>query len=287
LKGAGFATSNEVAAVIREGVAAELADAVMAALGSLFERLSDEDVRILAELYTAAPSAATTTADTVVEPEGPYVLAERETCSPHSLVEAGGEEAAGSPTPSVAAAPEEKGAISSPEDDSSADESPCGDGPIVPAELPVIDSLPKRWTFGRWAESKQGRGRCLASLARRLTRMSLGQEPEVPENGPVDIPESLITTFARDPLKRIPGGRVQTSSKKKASDESEEESDAPPPAQWPNPPPGGGDGDPPHDDSDDKEEEKEESSSDSEMGEADEDEPEDPDNVGTGKFYAP
>ena len=46
MKGAGFATSEEVAAAMREGVAAELADAVMAALGSRFERLSDEDVRI-------------------------------------------------------------------------------------------------------------------------------------------------------------------------------------------------------------------------------------------------
>ena len=62
-KGVGFATSDEVATAIREGVAAELADAVMAALGSRFERLSDEDVRILAELYTAAPSAVITTAD--------------------------------------------------------------------------------------------------------------------------------------------------------------------------------------------------------------------------------
>jgi hypothetical protein len=42
LKGASFATSDEVAAVIREGVATELADAVMAALSSHFERLSDE-----------------------------------------------------------------------------------------------------------------------------------------------------------------------------------------------------------------------------------------------------
>jgi hypothetical protein len=117
--------------------------------------------------------------------------------------------------------------------------------------------------------------------------MSLSQETEVPENGPVDIPESLIATLARDPPKRLPGGRVLTSSKKKASDESGEESDAPPPVQGPNPLPGGGDSDSPHDDGDDKEEEKEESSSGSEMGEADEDEPEDPDNVGTGKFYAP
>jgi len=158
LKGTGFATYDEVPAAIREGVATELADAVMAALGSRFERLSDEDVRILAELYTAAPSAAMTTADAVVEPKGPNVLAERETGSPHSPVEAGGDEAAGSPTHSVAAAPEEKGAISSPDDDSSADESPCGDGLIVPVELPVADFLPKRWTFGRRAESKQGRG---------------------------------------------------------------------------------------------------------------------------------
>jgi hypothetical protein len=46
LKGAGFATSDEVAAAIREGVATELADAVMAALGNRFECLSDEDVCI-------------------------------------------------------------------------------------------------------------------------------------------------------------------------------------------------------------------------------------------------
>jgi hypothetical protein len=36
LKGAGFATSNKVAAVIQEGVATELADAVMAALRNHF-----------------------------------------------------------------------------------------------------------------------------------------------------------------------------------------------------------------------------------------------------------
>ena len=76
MKGAGFATSKEVAAAIKEGVVAKLADAVMAALGNCFERLSNEDVHILVDLYTAAPSAVTMTADTVVEPEGPNVLAE-------------------------------------------------------------------------------------------------------------------------------------------------------------------------------------------------------------------
>ena len=143
MKGAGFAASNEVAVAIREGVAAKLADAVMAALGNHFERLSDEDVRILADLYTAALSAATTTADAVMEREGPNVLAEREHDPPRSPIEAGGDEATGSPAASISAVPEEKGAISSPEDDSSEDKSPSGDGHTVLVELPVVDSLPK------------------------------------------------------------------------------------------------------------------------------------------------
>jgi glycosyltransferase A (GT-A) superfamily protein (DUF2064 family) len=76
LKGAGFATSDKVAAAMGEGVAAKLADAVMAALGSRFECLSGTVVCIFADLYTAAPSAATTMADAVMEPEGPTILAE-------------------------------------------------------------------------------------------------------------------------------------------------------------------------------------------------------------------
>ena len=64
--------------------------------------------------------------------------------------------------------------------------------------------------------------------------------------------------------------------------------------QGPAAPPGGSDDDPPHGDGDkedkedeeEKEEEKEESSSDSEMEDA-ENEAEDPDNAGTGKFYRP
>jgi hypothetical protein len=108
---ADFATSKEVAVVIREGATTKLANAVMAALGNCFECLSNEDVCILVDLYTTALSAATTTADTVMEPKGPNILTEQETDTPHSPIEAGGE-AARSPTPSVAAAPEEKGAIS-------------------------------------------------------------------------------------------------------------------------------------------------------------------------------
>jgi hypothetical protein len=70
LKGACFATSDKVAAAIRKGVATESVDAMMAALGSRFECLSNEDVRILMDLYTAAPSAAMMTANAVVELEG-------------------------------------------------------------------------------------------------------------------------------------------------------------------------------------------------------------------------
>jgi hypothetical protein len=286
LKGAGLATSDEVVAATREGVAAELTDAVMAALSNRFERLSDEDVRIVADLYTAAPSAATTMANAVVEPEGLNILAESEHDPPHSPVEAGGDEAAGSPAPSIAAASEEKGAISSPEDDSSANESPSGDGPVVPSELPVVNSLSKWWTFGPWAKNKQGRGRCLTSLACRLTHMSLGQEPEVPKSRPVDIPKSLITNLARDPPKRIPGRRPIPPTRKKGSDESEDESNAPPPLQGPAPPPGGGDGDPPQGSGSDEEDE-DDVSSDSKMEDAEEEDHEDPDNAGMAKFYKP
>ena len=43
MKGAGFATSDEVAAAIEGGVATKLAFAVMAALANCFEQLADED----------------------------------------------------------------------------------------------------------------------------------------------------------------------------------------------------------------------------------------------------
>ncbi len=76
LKGADFATSDEVAAVIEGGVAAELAFAVMAALGSRFKQLADEDQLTLVELYTAAPSAAKATADAVAAQHGPSTLTE-------------------------------------------------------------------------------------------------------------------------------------------------------------------------------------------------------------------
>ena len=51
LKDTGFVTSNEVAAVIKGGVATKLADAVMAALRSLFKQLINKDVHTLVDLY--------------------------------------------------------------------------------------------------------------------------------------------------------------------------------------------------------------------------------------------
>ena len=94
-------------------------------------------------LYTVTP--ATTMADAVVVPDGPNLLAERAPESPRLPPEAGGDEAAGSPTPSVAAAAEGKGAISSPEDDSSVDESPSGDGPEEKAGQPVALHFRADW----------------------------------------------------------------------------------------------------------------------------------------------
>jgi hypothetical protein len=84
LKGADFATSDEVMAAIEGGVAAELAFAVMVALGSRFEQLAKEDQLTIAELYSAASSVEKTTADAVVAFEGPNTLAERDLWLPLS-----------------------------------------------------------------------------------------------------------------------------------------------------------------------------------------------------------
>ena len=63
-------------------------------------------------------------------------------CQLLSLSKEGGDEATRSPAANVSAVPMEKGALSSPEDDSSIDESPSGDGRTILVELPVDDSLP-------------------------------------------------------------------------------------------------------------------------------------------------
>ena len=293
LKGAGLASSDEVAAAIREGVATELADAVMAALGNRFECLSDEDVRTLAELYTVAPSATTTEADATVEPEGPDILAEREQCKPLLSTEAGGDEAAGSPAASTSAGHAEKGALSSPEDDLSLDESPCGDGRTVSVELPVDRLVPSWRRHGRHNKGRGRRGLNLTSLARRLTRLSFGHELEVPPSGPVDPPGPVGTTLGRYPkgpkrygYARAPAAAQAGEGKEPEESDSDASDGAPtPPNQGPAAPPGGGDEDPPDDGDGDA---SDGSSSASEMEEDDEaDQPEDPERAGTGKYYKP
>jgi len=170
--------------------------------------LSVSAIRMFASLRIYALSAVTATADAVVEPKGPNILAEQENDSPRSAVEAGGEEATRSPAPGISAVPEEKGAISSLEDDLSADESPSGDGHTILVELPVNDSLPKWRMFSQHTKSKRGKGQHLTLLACQLTGMSLGSEPEVPVTGPVNIPRSLIS---RETLPRESQGDEPTS----------------------------------------------------------------------------
>ena len=56
--------------------------------------------------------------------------------------------AAGSPAASITAVPVENGAISSPEDDLSVDETPCGDEHTISVETPIDKSLPLWWELG-------------------------------------------------------------------------------------------------------------------------------------------
>ena len=76
LKGSGFRASEEVTAAVAGGVAAELVDELMVALGPHFESLSDEDVTAILELYEATPSVATT-AEAVMVHEAPASVAEQ------------------------------------------------------------------------------------------------------------------------------------------------------------------------------------------------------------------
>ena len=75
-RGSGFKTSDEVATAIASGIAAELADALMVALGPRFESLSSEDVTVIFELYEATPSVAAT-ADAVEVPEASDAVVEQ------------------------------------------------------------------------------------------------------------------------------------------------------------------------------------------------------------------
>ena len=55
-RGKGFANSVEFAGAISGGIATDLAQALMTALGRRFDDLGHEDMIALADLYTAVPS---------------------------------------------------------------------------------------------------------------------------------------------------------------------------------------------------------------------------------------
>ena len=76
MRGSSFKSSGKVVTAIAGGVVAELADALMAALGSCFESLSGEDVTAIFELYEATPSVASM-ADAVEVPEALDSVAEQ------------------------------------------------------------------------------------------------------------------------------------------------------------------------------------------------------------------
>ena len=76
LKGSGFRASKEVTAAVVGGVAAELVDELMVALGPCFESMSGEYVTAILELYEATPSAARM-AEAVMVHKAPASVAEQ------------------------------------------------------------------------------------------------------------------------------------------------------------------------------------------------------------------
>jgi hypothetical protein len=115
LKGSSFKASEEATATVAGGIAAELADKLMVAVGPCFESFSGEDVTAILELCEATPSMATT-AEAVMVHNAPTSVAKQRNQPP--LNEVGGDEAAGSPATSVKPVHTEKDILSSPEDDS-------------------------------------------------------------------------------------------------------------------------------------------------------------------------
>ena len=83
-------------------------------------------------------------AEAVKVPEALGSVAKQKGSHTQTPNEAGGDEAARSPAASIKPVLAEKDALSSPEDDLSLDEPPCGDGPNIPSELPV-DSQILQW----------------------------------------------------------------------------------------------------------------------------------------------
>ena len=108
----------------------QLVDALMVALGSCFESLSNEDVQAIRDMYTAVPSMELVANAAEGKTKSSPDPAEQGTL-PHMLIENGGNEAAGSPVTSIAAA-QTKETLFSLEDELSLDNAPSGDTPFHP-----------------------------------------------------------------------------------------------------------------------------------------------------------
>ena len=90
----------------------------------------------------------------------------------------------------------EKDALSYPEDDSSLDETPCGDGSKLPGELPVNSQIPHWCTLVRRLRKKGDTRKKLHLFARRLQEMSFGADRTSPPSGPVKTPGPIATEMS-------------------------------------------------------------------------------------------
>jgi hypothetical protein len=269
---------------------------VVAAAGGFLAKLADalsKDVNAFFELYKATTNVVTT-AEAVKVPEATGSVAKQRGLCPPSPNEAGGDEAAGSPAASVKLAPTEKDILSSPEDDSSLDETPYGEGNI-PSELPVDSQLPQWHTRSLQLRKKGDTRKKLHLLACQFKGMSFGADWVFPPSSPVKTPRPIAmeASWMRVGAARATANLKDNQGDDVAGDRYAGGLGAPnprPPAASPAQPPAGsgadasGGGDDPHDGDEDAEgNDSDESSSD--LDAPDEDDPEDPEQAGMGKFY--
>jgi hypothetical protein len=99
--------------------------------------------------------------------------------------EAGGDEAVGSLAASIKLVPAEKDILSSPEDDSSLDETSCGEECNIPSKLPVDSQLPQWHTLSRWLKKKGDTRKKLHLLERQFKGMSFGADRMPPPSSPI------------------------------------------------------------------------------------------------------
>ena len=112
---------------------------LMVTLRSRFESLRGKDMPAIGDLYTPALSAKTMANAVEGMSNASHTPVKLED-SLSVLNKASGDEAAGSPA-AVLDVHVKRGTLSSPEEDSSIDKTPCGTG-IMPKDLPALKLLP-------------------------------------------------------------------------------------------------------------------------------------------------